>query len=158
MGLMLASAQLFLKRNAIKSAIPNPMTANFHVFVYGTLKPGECNFDRYCGNNVISSQRAYILGELYHFPLLGYPGAIPGTRQVQGFVLTFTDVATLAKLDELEDYAPARSAAENEYTRELMLTHTPSGVVSISAWVYLMTPDRVSQWGGILVPDGWWTS
>ncbi|NJO86510.1 MAG: gamma-glutamylcyclotransferase [Synechococcaceae cyanobacterium RM1_1_27] len=136
------------------------------VFVYGTLKPGECNFvgvasqheNRYCGSKVISSQRAYILGELYHFPALGYPGAIPGTRQVHGFVLTFGDSAILAKLDELEDYDPTRNAAENEYTRELVLTYTPSGVASIWAWVYLMSPDRICQWGGILVPDGWWTS
>lgn len=128
------------------------------IFVYGTLKPGECNFGRYCGKNVISSQRSYILGELYHFPALGYPGAIPGTRQVHGFVLTFADPAILAKLDELEDYDPARSAAENDYTRKLVLTYTPSGVTSIWAWVYLMMPDRICQWGGILVPDGWWTS
>jgi gamma-glutamylcyclotransferase (GGCT)/AIG2-like uncharacterized protein YtfP len=73
-------------------------------------------------------------------------------------VLTFWDAAILAKLDELEDYEPARSAAENDYTRELALTYTSSGVASIWAWVYLMTPDRISQWGGILVPDGWWTS
>jgi gamma-glutamylcyclotransferase (GGCT)/AIG2-like uncharacterized protein YtfP len=136
------------------------MTSDLHIFVYGTLKPGECNFVGIAAEDEhrISSQRAYILGELYHFPALGYPGAILGTRQVHGFVLTFADRAILATLDELEDYDPARSAAENEYTRQLVQTYTLSGVASIWAWVYLMTPDRVSQWGGILVPDGWWTS
>jgi gamma-glutamylcyclotransferase (GGCT)/AIG2-like uncharacterized protein YtfP len=133
-------------------------TDSLDIFVYGTLKPGECNFDRYCGNNTISSQRSYILGELYHFRLLGYPGVIPGTRQVHGFVLTFADATILAKLDELEAYDPARSAADNDYTRELVITHAPEGIASISAWVYLIAPDRISQWGGILVPDGWWTS
>ncbi len=131
---------------------------NLTIFVYGTLKPGECHFARYCGNKVISSQRAYILGELYHFPALGYPGATAGTRQVHGFVLTFADVAILPKLDELEDFDPARSETKNDYRRELALTYTPDGIASISAWVYLMTLDRVFQWGGILVPDGWWTS
>ncbi len=135
-----------------------PSIQNPKVFAYGTLKPGECNFNRYCSNNVISCQRSYILGELYHFPALGYPGVIAGTRRVQGFVLTFADPIILTKLDELEAYNPTRSAAENDYTRALVLTHTPEGVASISAWVYLMTPDRISQWGGILVPDGWWTN
>ncbi len=134
------------------------MSSQIYVFVYGTLKPGECNFDRYCGDKVISSQRAYILGELYHFPLLGYPGAIHGTRQVHGFVLTLTDAAILTNLDKLEDYHPVRQPAENDYTRKLVTTYTPSGIPSISAWAYLMSADRISQWGGILVPDGWWTS
>jgi gamma-glutamylcyclotransferase (GGCT)/AIG2-like uncharacterized protein YtfP len=139
---------------------------NLNVFVYGTLKPGECNFDRYCGENVISSHRAYILGELYHFPALGYPGAISGTSQVHGFVLTFTDAAILTNLDELENYHPARQPAENDYTRALVTTFTPAGMPSISAWAYLISAvsadapveHRISQWGGILVPDGWWAS
>jgi gamma-glutamylcyclotransferase (GGCT)/AIG2-like uncharacterized protein YtfP len=139
---------------------------NLNVFVYGTLKPGECNFDGYCGDNVISSHRAYILGELYHFPALGYPGAIYGTRQVHGFVLTLTDATILTSLDELENYHPARQPAENDYTRELVTTFTPAGIPSILAWAYLISTvseashleNRISQWGGILVLDGWWTS
>lgn len=134
------------------------MTSYLHVFVYGTLKPGEGNFDRYCGDRVITSHRAYIDGELYHFPSLGYPGAIYGTRQVQGFVLTFADADILTDLDELEDYAPAREPAANDYTRQLVTTYTPDGLPDRLAWAYLMTPDRIPQWGGILVPDGWWTS
>ncbi len=128
------------------------------VFVYGTLKPGECNFDRYCGNRLIASQRAYVLGELYDFPSLGYPGLIPGDRQVQGFVLTFPNSAILIALDALEGYDPTRTTAENDYTRDVMMTYTLAGNPLCSAWVYVMTPDRISQWDGILVPDGWWTS
>jgi gamma-glutamylcyclotransferase (GGCT)/AIG2-like uncharacterized protein YtfP len=67
------------------------MSEYLHVFVYGTLKPGEVNFDRYCGNKVIASRRVYIDGNLYHLPRLGYPGAIHGDRQVHGFVLAFND-------------------------------------------------------------------
>jgi gamma-glutamylcyclotransferase (GGCT)/AIG2-like uncharacterized protein YtfP len=149
-----------------QAKIQNRMTSDLNVFVYGTLKPGESNFDRYCGNKVIASNRAYILGELYHFPALGYPGMIHGTRRVHGFVLTFADAMILTNLDELEDYDPGRQTAENDYTRELVMTYTPDGIPSISAWAYFMTlvgvaapwEHRISQWGGILVPDGWWTS
>jgi gamma-glutamylcyclotransferase (GGCT)/AIG2-like uncharacterized protein YtfP len=126
---------------------------NCHVFVYGTLKPGESNFDRYCGDRVITSDRAYILGELYHFPSLGYPGTIHGNSRVHGFVLTFADPTILTNLDKLEDYDPAKSAIENDYTRELVMTYTPEGIPWITAWAYFMTLDRS---GGILVPDGWW--
>lgn len=129
-----------------------------HVFVYGTLKPGESNFAHYCGPKVIASHKAYIHGELYHLRSLGYPGAIHGERRVHGFVLTFSSAAILADLDELEDYQPERQPAENDYIRELVTTYTSEGIPYLSAWAYLMTPARISQPGGILLPNGWWTS
>jgi gamma-glutamylcyclotransferase (GGCT)/AIG2-like uncharacterized protein YtfP len=134
------------------------MNSHLHVFVYGTLKPGEANFDRYCGNRVISRHRGYIQAELYHFPALGYPGAIPGTSQVHGYVLTFADAAILADLDALEDYHPDRQPAENDYTRALVSTYTLARRPLVSAWAYFMSRDRIPQWGGILVADGWWKS
>lgn len=132
------------------------MQSYLHVFVYGTLKPGAANFDRYCGNKVVTSHSAYIDGDLYHLPRLGYPGAIHGPRQVRGFVLSFDNSAILQDLDELEDYDPQRQPAENDYTRELVTTYTPDGISGISAWAYFMTSDRIQQFDGILLPDGWW--
>jgi gamma-glutamylcyclotransferase (GGCT)/AIG2-like uncharacterized protein YtfP len=134
------------------------VNSHLYIFVYGTLKPGEANFDRYCGNRVISSQRGYIQAELYHFPAFGYPGAIHGTNQVHGYVLTFADAAVLVALDELEDYQPDRQPAENEYTRELVSTYTVAGNPLVLAWAYFMRLDRIQQGGGMLVPDGWWES
>jgi gamma-glutamylcyclotransferase (GGCT)/AIG2-like uncharacterized protein YtfP len=127
-----------------------------NVFVYGTLKPGSANFDEYCGNKVIASHRAYIVGELYHLPRLGYPGAIHGQSKVHGFVLTFEDATILSQLDELEDYDPQRQQAENEYTRELVITYSIDQTPDIATWVYLMTADRIQQLSGMLLPDGWW--
>ena len=132
------------------------MDSELHIFVYGTLKPGEANFDRYCGDRVITSRRAYIYGELYHLPTCGYPGAIHGTSKVQGFVLSFDDSAILIDLDELEDYDPQRQPAENDYNRESVTTYTPDGILQLCAWAYLMTPQQIRRLNGILVPDGWW--
>jgi gamma-glutamylcyclotransferase (GGCT)/AIG2-like uncharacterized protein YtfP len=140
------------------------MTSHLSVFVYGTLKPGEANFDLYCSSKAISRHRAYIHGELYDFPRLGYPGVIHGRRQVNGYVLTFADAGILTALDELEDYHPDRQPAENDYTRELVITYTLEGIPSIPAWAYFMTSvgtaspleHRIQQWGGILLVDGWW--
>jgi gamma-glutamylcyclotransferase (GGCT)/AIG2-like uncharacterized protein YtfP len=134
------------------------MTSSLNVFVYGTLKPGATNFDRYCGSKVITSHRAYIDGALYRFPSLGYPGAIHGTSQVHGFVFSFNDAAILLDLDRLEDYDPRRQPAENDYTRELVTTYRLDQTSSISAWAYFMNPKYVRQFGGILLPDGWWES
>jgi gamma-glutamylcyclotransferase (GGCT)/AIG2-like uncharacterized protein YtfP len=127
------------------------------VFVYGTLKPGAANFDYYCGSKVIISHRAYIDGALYNFPSLGYPGAIHGTSQVHGFVISFDDITILQQLDALEDYDPQRQPADNDYTRELVITHPLDRTPSSSAWTYFVNPQYIRQFGGILVPDGWWT-
>ncbi len=43
----------------------------FPLFVYGTLKQGERNFERYC-RGVRSIEPATVLGRLYHLPY-GYP-------------------------------------------------------------------------------------
>lgn len=132
------------------------MSEYVHVFVYGTLKPGAANFDNYCGNKVVASYRTYIVGDLYHLPRLGYPGAIHGTRQVHGFVLVFKDASVLPELDELEDYDPHRQRTENDYNRELVTAYSIDGNPNISAWAYLMAPGRIQKLRGILLPDGWW--
>jgi gamma-glutamylcyclotransferase (GGCT)/AIG2-like uncharacterized protein YtfP len=132
------------------------MTENIHVFVYGTLKPGGVNFDRYCGTRVVHSYRAYIYGELYDLPTLDYPGVIHGTNKVHGFVFAFADAKILLELDELESYDPLRSPTENDYHRKFIATHTPDLRPSVSAWAYFMNPDLVRRASGVLVPDGWW--
>jgi gamma-glutamylcyclotransferase (GGCT)/AIG2-like uncharacterized protein YtfP len=126
------------------------------VFVYGTLKPGGTNFDRYCGTEVASIDRAYIYGELYDLPSLGYPAAIHGTSKVQGFLLRFANPQILTALDILEDYEPHRDPAANDYNREAVLAYTSDRTDRISAWAYLMNPNRVRQLGGVYLPDGWW--
>ncbi len=132
------------------------LAEQFAVFVYGTLKPGAANFDDYCGSKVIASHRAYIHGELYDLPRLGYPAIIHGDRQVHGYVLTFADPTVLTGLDELEDYDPQRSPRLNDYLRELVQTHSIDGSGSIPAWTYWMTAAQIKQWGGVLLLDGWW--
>jgi gamma-glutamylcyclotransferase (GGCT)/AIG2-like uncharacterized protein YtfP len=126
------------------------------VFVYGTLKPGGTNFDRYCGTEVVSVYRAYIYGELYDLPSLGYPGTIHGSSKVQGFVLRFANAKILAQLDVLEDYEPHRDPAANDYNREAVMAYTVDRTDQIVAWAYFMNPDLVRQWGGVRLPDGWW--
>jgi gamma-glutamylcyclotransferase (GGCT)/AIG2-like uncharacterized protein YtfP len=127
-----------------------------HIFVYGSLKPGAANFDRYCRAKVVSSQRGYVDGDLYDLPSLGYPAAIHGRDRVHGFILSFNDETILAKLDELEDYDARRQTSENEYIRELVTTYAIDENRCLSAWAYFMTPDRVESLGGILVSNGWW--
>ncbi len=129
----------------------------FGVFVYGTLKPGEENYDRYCKKWVTQVRAATVRGQLFDLPF-GYPALTPGNSLVHGFLLSFVDPAVLAMLDELESYDPGRPPSHNEYTRiqtQVFSSHRRS---LGRAWIYQMQSDRVAQAKGIFLPEGIWSN
>jgi gamma-glutamylcyclotransferase (GGCT)/AIG2-like uncharacterized protein YtfP len=126
------------------------------IFVYGTLKPGEGNYQRYCAGKVIEAQKATTLGRLFALPM-GYPAMTTGQDTVHGYLLSFADLGVLDVLDELEDYHPNRKMSENLYNRQKVEVFNLLSSSLGLAWVYLMQPERVEQLGGIYLHDGWWS-
>lgn len=126
------------------------------VFVYGTLKPGEENYQRYCAGKVVNTAQAVALGKLFALPM-GYPAMTPGDSPVHGYLLSFTNSDIITALDELEDYHPARTPLENLYNREKIEIYSPQGNYLGSAWVYIMTEELANRLGGTPLPDGWWS-
>lgn len=127
-----------------------------NVFVYGTLKPGEVNYQHYCAGKVLEVKRAIAFGKLFALPL-GYPAITKGESPVQGFLLSFPDWAILHELDVLEGFNPLAPVAQNEYHRQKIETYNLSFVPLGSAWVYLMTPEQINLLNGFLLADGWWS-
>lgn len=127
------------------------------VFVYGTLKPGESNYELFCADQLVAVQRAIAIGQLFALPM-GYPAMTNGNATVQGFLLTFKDPGILVSLDELEDYYPDRPAEQNEYERQQIEIYDLDRQLLGTAWAYLMTPQQVRYRGGVLLPNGWWGS
>ncbi len=126
------------------------------VFVYGTLKPGEVNYKKYCADKVVDVKRAFVQGRLFALPM-GYPAMTLGNTQVHGYLLYFSNQKILNELDVLEDYQPTRQPPKNLYNRQIIEVYEPQSLALGWAWVYLMTLDRVEQLGGFLQPDGWWS-
>lgn len=127
-----------------------------NVFVYGTLKPGEVNYQYYCAGKVLEVKRAIAFGKLFALPL-GYPAMTTGESPVQGFLLSFPDWAILDELDFLEGFNPLAPADQNEYERQIIETYNLNLISLGSAWVYLMTPEQVDSLDGIFLNDGWWS-
>ncbi|MGB7442111.1 MAG: gamma-glutamylcyclotransferase [Coleofasciculaceae cyanobacterium] len=127
------------------------------VFVYGTLKPGESNYHRYCAGKVVEQKPAIAYGQLFHLSL-GYPAMTLGNGRVYGYLLTFTDLNILGLLDKLEDYEPNRPSQENEYNRQLLEIYDLKGKILGSAWTYLMTDEQVQFYHGVAVISGSWSS
>ncbi|MDZ7951744.1 gamma-glutamylcyclotransferase family protein [Nostoc sp. DedQUE09] len=126
------------------------------VFVYGTLKPGEANYKRYCASKVVDVKIAFVQGKLFALPM-GYPAMTLGNNQVYGYLLSFSNPKILNELDVLEDYQPNRKTPENLYNRQIIEVYEPQSLSYSWAWVYLMTLEQVGQLGGFLQPSGWWS-
>jgi gamma-glutamylcyclotransferase (GGCT)/AIG2-like uncharacterized protein YtfP len=126
------------------------------VFVYGTLKPGEANYQKYCVDKVININRAVTLGKLFALPM-GYPAMTLGEDKVHGYLLAFSDPDVLHALDYLEDYQPTRPVSENLYNRQQTEVYTQQGEPLGWAWVYLMSLELIEQFNGTLITDGWWS-
>jgi len=126
------------------------------VFVYGTLKPGEANYKRFCAGKVVDAKKAFVQGKLFALPM-GYPAMTLGDSQVHGYLLSFANPGVLNQLDVLEDYHPTRAVSENLYSRKTIEVYQGEWLSLGWAWVYLMSLERVDQLGGVLQPDGWWS-
>jgi gamma-glutamylcyclotransferase (GGCT)/AIG2-like uncharacterized protein YtfP len=126
------------------------------VFVYGTLKPGQANYARYCGDRILHSVPAQVRGQIFRLSL-GYPGMTSGDTWVQGYLLHFADASALADLDHLEDYQPQRPEAHNEYQRREVEVFEQEGRSLGLAWVYFMTLQKVQQYDGKWIASGEWS-
>lgn len=97
---------------------------NRPIFVYGSLRAGEFNYNRYLDGKVVTPipSRARIKGTLYDMPYKGYPALLAeafSTEWVYGEIFELLDHnATLAQLDELEGYHGINHPA-NEYERSI---------------------------------------
>jgi gamma-glutamylcyclotransferase (GGCT)/AIG2-like uncharacterized protein YtfP len=132
------------------------MTRVPKLFVYGTLKPGECNWDKYCEGRVTEVIKAQTFGKLYDFPELGYPAMSEGDDVVRGYLLSFVDDSWQGPIDELEEYDPTLSLEENIYQRSKIEVYTDDGQPLGSSWGYSMLPSRIASLGGIEVKSGEW--
>jgi len=153
----------------------------FDVFVYGTLKRGQRNHDRFC-KGVLSVQEATVHGRLYDLPL-GFPAlvvpqvdvtatgtedyladaerqrrATPGTKTsatgwspVYGDLLSFDDPEK--RLPALDGLEGFRPGKQRFYTRVLVpATLTDTGT-TIAAWTYVVESES-----GVYLPGGRWPS
>lgn len=132
-------------------------------FVYGTLRPGECNHDLFLHGRTAAEEPARLPGaELYDGP--GYPYAVESSRTrgasgVVGDLLTaapgeYADLLTV--LDRLEEYV-SPGHPRNLYERVALDVLRPDGT-AVRAWVYVAAPDVAGRLRahGTAIPGGDW--
>ncbi|MFI2349580.1 gamma-glutamylcyclotransferase family protein [Streptomyces sp. NPDC019443] len=116
-------------------------------FVYGTLRPGECNHDLFLHGRTATEEPGLLAGAvLYEGP--GYPYAVldAGGGTVAGELVTAAPGGygeLLAVLDHLEEYI-APGHPRNLYERVVRDVLRPDGT-AVRAWVYVAAPGPAGE-------------
>jgi gamma-glutamylcyclotransferase (GGCT)/AIG2-like uncharacterized protein YtfP len=116
------------------------MVDNLPIFIYGTLRAGQKNYEHFLAGRTVREVPASTCGELYLFLDPGgdrYPFLIPGIETVRGDLVYLeknTWEETLSELDQLEDYHPQTDSGLYLRRKKKVVTETGESVV---AWAYL---------------------
>ncbi|MGW7364108.1 gamma-glutamylcyclotransferase family protein [Streptomyces sp. NPDC054841] len=128
-------------------------------FVYGTLRAGEHNHDRFLRGRTATEEPARLSGAvLYEGP--GYPYAVEGDGTVTGELVTAAPGhygELIAVLDHLEEYF-GPGDPRNLYVRVARDVHTAAGAVP--AWVYVAAEAVAGELRehGTVIPGGDWSA
>lgn len=129
------------------------------IFVYGSLREGFFNYDKYLSGKVSNITLATVKGKLYHMPHKGYPALLDGEDVVIGEIMEMKDFyKDIIAMDEMEGYVSAEDTSLNEYTRTVMIVKNLETNQEESVYVYkyeeFNTEDFESH--AIYLPHGDW--
>ncbi|MFF8292398.1 gamma-glutamylcyclotransferase family protein [Streptomyces sp. NPDC016309] len=101
-------------------------------FVYGTLRPGEYNHDRFLRGRTAAEEPARLTGALlYEGP--GYPYLVRGEGRVAGELISAAPGGYARLLDVLD-------RLEHGYERQVCEVVRARDGARVRAWVYVATP------------------
>lgn len=131
-----------------------------YLFVYGSLRDGFFNFDKYIKDEVISRKLGKIKGTLYHMPNKGYPAVLSGDEDIIGEVIEVRNWdENLKALDDMEGYI-SEGNKDNEYNRELLDVEIIDGnkgeKVKAFSYLYNMNDKDAFEKHSVYIPHGDW--
>ncbi|WP_195251163.1 gamma-glutamylcyclotransferase family protein [Romboutsia sp. 1001713B170207_170306_H8] len=96
---------------------------NINVFVYGSLRDGFFNYEKYLAGKVLEKKTAKLENmRLYHMPYKGYPAIISGEDIVNGEIIVIDPnfyEETIKAMDEMEGFK-GKDNPENEYDKIIL--------------------------------------
>jgi len=88
------------------------------VFVYGSLREGFFNYDKYLKNKVSPASLGEVNGKLFHIPHKGYPALLDGEDTVIGEIMALKNFCEdIVSLDQMEGFRSFEDISINEYIR-----------------------------------------
>lgn len=129
------------------------------IFVYGSLREGFFNYEKYLKGKVSSSKLAIVKGKLYHLSHKGYPALLDGNDKVIGEIMEIKDfLKDIVPIDEMEGYISFEDTSLNEYTRTLMTVKNLETLKDEVVYVYKYEAlnDKYFNDKAIYLPKGDW--
>lgn len=137
------------------------MSKNVNIFVYGSLRDGFFNYDKYLKGKVSLIEQAKVTNmDLFHMPYKGYPAILPGNGDVIGEVMVVEDYEdTMKALDKLEGFIGLGNS-ENEYNKTLLEVEILESGRKEKCYTYCYNKDIDFKFDSeaISIKDGNWKS
>ena len=137
------------------------MNKNINVFVYGSLREGYFNYDKYLKGKVLSIKKAKINNKIvYHMPYKGYPALMNGDGTVYGEIMEIKpDIydETMAAMDKMEGFI-SENNPQNEYDKKVLEVEHLSDGTTENCYLYFYNKNIDNRFDkeAIFVPHGDW--
>ena len=127
------------------------------IFVYGSLRTGFYNYDKYLKGKVEDTKLGKVKGKLYHMPHKGYPALLEGEDVVIGEVMTVKNFEeVMIPMDKMENYYGVNDT-RNEYNRIVMDVELEDGSKeSCYVYYYAMNDESIFNENSVYVANGDW--
>lgn len=134
---------------------------NINLFVYGSLREGFFNYDKYLSGKVSEKKDASLKNmRLYHMPYKGYPAIIPGEDVVLGEIIVINEEdyeATVAAMDEMEGFI-SEGNPKNEYHKVILEVENLQTKEKENCFVYFYNKNKDKSFDSesVYIQDGDW--
>ena len=118
---------------------------NINIFVYGSLREGFFNYNKYLDGKVKSNREAKLENmNLYHMDYKGYPAITHGDGTVLGEIITINESdyeSTMKAVDEMEGFI-SENNPENEYHKIILEVEDIQTNEKEKCFVYFYNKDK----------------
>lgn len=134
---------------------------NINIFVYGSLREGFFNYDKYLSGKISKKMNAKLNNvELYHMPYKGYPAIINGQDSILGEIMVINEAdydSTLEAMDAMEGFL-SEGNPENEYHKMIFEVENLESNEIESCYVYFYNKDKdeLFDYKAVYLPNGDW--
>ena len=132
-----------------------------NLFVYGSLREGFFNYEKYLTGKVARKYDARIANmKLFHMPYKGYPAIMFGKDTIKGEIMVLREECyeeTMKAMDEMEGFI-SEGNPENEYHKVILEAENLHTNQKELCYVYFYNKDRdlLFDENAIYLPDGDW--
>ena len=136
---------------------------NINLFVYGSLREGFFNYDKYLLGKVSKNIDAKLTNmRLYHMPYKGYPAITHGEDEVFGEIIVIDEGQyedTMKAMDEMEGFI-SENNPENEYHKVILEVENLETNEKEKCFVYFYNKDKDIDFEDKAehIPSGDWKS